>query len=88
MICDYVSRKEIKALKVGQIGIFTLPTKKAKDSARVQFSKVKELEEGKFDCERVDEPELRNILGNDFEKVIPNMSMTVAYRCTKNEIEQ
>lgn len=88
MICETVSRKEIRSMKVGQVGIFTLPNKKAKESVRVQFSKVKDLEEGKFDYESVKEDELRNSLGNDFDTVIPDWNLTLAFRCTKNEINQ
>jgi hypothetical protein len=86
MICETVSRKEIRSMRVGQVGIFTLPNKKAKESVRVQFSKVKDLEEGKFDYESVKEEELRNSLGNDFETVIPDWNLTLAFRCTKNDI--
>ena len=86
MICERVTRLNIKAMKEGQIGIFTLPSQASKDAARVQFSTVKRLAEGKFDYEKVDEEELRNMLGNDFDTVIPNMDLTLAYRCTKNEL--
>lgn len=86
MICETVTRNDIRGLKVGQIGIFTLPSIKAKETARVQFSTVKRLEEGKIDFERVDEDELRNTLGQDFDTLIPDWSMTVAYRCIKNEL--
>ena len=57
MICETVSRKEIRGMRVGQVGIFTLPNKMAKESVRVQFSKVKDLSEGKFDYESVKEEE-------------------------------
>ena len=86
MICETVSRKEIRSMKVGQVGIFTLPNKMAKESVRVQFSKVKDLSEGKFDYESVKEEELRNSLGNDFDTVIPDWNLTLVFRCTKNEI--
>ena len=86
MICETVTRNDIRCLRVGQIGIFTLPDIKAKESARVQFSTVKRLEEGKIDFERVEEDELRNTLGRDFDTLIPDWSLTVAYRCIKNEL--
>ena len=86
MICETVSRKEIRGMRVGQVGIFTLPNKMAKESVRVQFSKVKDLSEGKFDYESVKEEELRNSLGNDFDAVIPDLNLTLAFRCTKNDI--
>ena len=88
MICETVSRKEIRSMKVGQVGIFTLPDKKAKESVRVQFSTVKNLEDGKFDYESVKEEELRNSLGNDFDTVIPDWNLTLAFRCTKNKLNQ
>lgn len=44
MITQKVTRDEIRAIKVGQTGIFTLPTLKAVQSARVQFYTV-----GRFD---------------------------------------
>ena len=55
MICETLTRNDIRSLKVGQIGIFTLPNFKAKETARVQFSTVKRLEEGRIDFERVEE---------------------------------
>ena len=86
MICETVSRKEIRGMRVGQVGIFTLPNKMAKESVRVQFSKVKDLSEGKFYYDSVKVEELRNSLGNDFGTVIPDWNLTLAFRCTKNEI--
>jgi hypothetical protein len=73
-------------MKEGQVSIFTLPSQAAKDAARVQISTVKRLSEGKFDYEKVKEDELRNMLGNDFDTVVPNIRLTLAYRCTKNEL--
>lgn len=52
MICSNVSRKEIRALMVGQTGIYTLPDYKAIESARVQFATMKKLEN--MDFERID----------------------------------
>lgn len=52
MICDKVSRDDIRALKIGQTGVFTLPTAKAVESGRVQFATMKRLED--MDFERVD----------------------------------
>ena len=86
MICETVTRHDIRTMKVGQVGIFTLPNLKAKETARVQFSTVKRLEEGKIDFARLEEEELRNSLGKDFETVIPDWSLTIAYRCIKNEL--
>lgn len=51
MICDYVSRDDIRAIEIGQIGVFCLPNAKAKESARVQFSQMKTLEG--MDFERI-----------------------------------
>ncbi len=52
MVVDKVGRAEWKALKVGEVGIFTLPTQKAMDVARVSVSDVKRLEG--MDFERVE----------------------------------
>lgn len=81
MICENVSRKEIRALKVGQTAIYTLPDKRAVESARVQFSSMKDREGADFD--RVTMEELRQMLGNDFDTVVPDEKLTIAYRKTK-----
>lgn len=52
MICEKVSRNDIRVLKIGQTGVFTLPNAKAVESARVQFATMKRLED--MDFERVD----------------------------------
>jgi len=52
MVTDKVTRDDIRNLKVGQTGVFTLPNPKAVESARVQFSTMKRLEG--LDFERVD----------------------------------
>ena len=52
MVVDKVGRSEWKNLKVGEIGIFTLPNAKAVEVARVAVSQVKKLED--MDFERVD----------------------------------
>jgi hypothetical protein len=52
MICEKVSRDDIRAIKIGQTGIFTLPNAKAVESGRVQFATMKRLED--MDFERVD----------------------------------
>lgn len=52
MNVERVGRKEWKSLNIGQIGMFTLPTKKAVEVARVSMSQVKDLED--MDFERVE----------------------------------
>lgn len=52
MVAEKVGRNEWKSLKVGEIGIFTLPNAKAVEVARVSVSDVKRLEG--MDFERVD----------------------------------
>ena len=52
MITEKVTRDDIRSLKIGQTGVFTLPNPKAVESARVQFSTMKRLEGMVF--ERVD----------------------------------
>jgi hypothetical protein len=81
MICENVSRKEIRTLKVGQTAIYTLPDKRAVESARVQFSSMKDREEADF--ERVSMDELKQTLGADFETVVPDEKLTIAFRKTK-----
>lgn len=81
MICKSVSREEIRALKVGQTGIYTLPDKNAIESVRVQFSAMKGREDADF--ERVTMDELKQLLGADFETVVPDERRTIAYRKTK-----
>lgn len=51
MNCEKVGRSDWKQLKVGEIGIFTLPNAKAVESARVAVSQLKRLEG--MDFERV-----------------------------------
>lgn len=52
MICDKVTRDDIRAIKIGEMGVFVLPNAKAVESARVQFSTMKRLED--MDFERVE----------------------------------
>lgn len=68
-------------MKVGQTAIFTLPDKRAMESARVQFSSMKDREGADF--ERVPMEELKQTLGADFDTVVPDEKLTVAYRKTK-----
>ena len=59
MICEKVTRDNIRAIKVGEMGIFVLPNAKAVESARVQFSTMKRLED--MDFERVETGEALTI---------------------------
>ena len=52
MVTEKVTRDDIRSIKVGQTGVFTLPNPKAVESGRVQFSTMKRLEG--MDFERVD----------------------------------
>lgn len=56
MICESVSRDMIRAIEVGKVGIFTLPNAKAVETARVQFSTMKRLEDMDFERVEVNEP--------------------------------
>lgn len=56
MICEKVTRNDIRAIKVGQTGFFTLPNPKAVESARVQFSTLKRLEGMDFERIETGEP--------------------------------
>jgi hypothetical protein len=59
MICEKVTRDDIRAIKVGEMGVFVLPNAKAVESARVQFSTMKRLED--MDFERVETGETLTI---------------------------
>lgn len=59
MICEKVTRDDIRAIKVGEMGVFVLPNAKAVESARVQFSTMKRLEN--MDFERVETGETLTI---------------------------
>lgn len=52
MVKDRVTRDDIRALSIGQTGVFVLPSEKAVESARVQFATLKRLEG--MDFERVE----------------------------------
>lgn len=59
MICDKVTRDDIRAIKIGEMGVFVLPNAKAVESARVQFSTMKRLED--MDFERIETGEALTI---------------------------
>ena len=59
MKLEKVGRNEWKSLKVGEIGIFTLPNAKAVEVARVAVSQVKKLED--MDFERIETGEALTI---------------------------
>ena len=44
MVTERVTRDDIRAISVGQMGVFVLPNEKAVESARVQFATLKRLE--------------------------------------------
>ena len=56
MITDKISRDDIRALKIGQTGVFTLPNAKAVESGRVQFATMKRLEDMDFERVETGEP--------------------------------
>jgi len=56
MICESLSRDMIRAIKVGEIGIFALPTAKAVEVAKVQISTMKRLEDMDFERVETGEP--------------------------------
>lgn len=62
MKLERAGRNEWKSLKVGEIGIFTLPNAKAVESARVAVAQLKRLED------------------MDFERIVTNEPLTIAYR--------
>ena len=83
MKLDKVGRGEWNALEIGAIGIFTLPNKKAKEVARVSLSQVKDLSDPQKDFERVSWDELREKYGDQYEMVVPDESLTLAFRRVK-----
>ena len=56
MITEKVTRDNIRAIEVGKMGIFSLPNAKAIESARVQFSQMKKLEDMDFERIETGEP--------------------------------
>ena len=56
MVVEKVGRSEWKSLKVGEIGIFTLPNAKAVEVARVSVSDVKRLDGMDFERVKTNEP--------------------------------
>jgi hypothetical protein len=56
MITEKVSRDDIRAIEVGKMGVFVLPNAKAVESARVQFSTMKRLEDMDFERIETGEP--------------------------------
>lgn len=56
MVTERVTRDDIRALKIGQTGVFTLPNAKAVESGRVQFATMKRLEEMDFKRVETGEP--------------------------------
>ena len=55
MICEKVSRDDIRNIEIGKMGVFVLPNAKAVETARVQFSTMKRLEG--MDFERIETAE-------------------------------
>ena len=56
MITEKVSRDDIRAIEVGKMGVFVLPNANAVESARVQFSTMKRLEDMDFKRIETGEP--------------------------------
>ena len=56
MVTERVTRNDIRALKIGQTGVFTLPNAKAVESGRVQFAMMKRLEGMDFERVATGEP--------------------------------
>ena len=56
MICEKVGREDLRKIKIGETGIFTLPSYKAIESARVAVCQLKRLEGLEFERLRVNEP--------------------------------
>ena len=80
MKLEKVGRGQWDALEIGAVGIFTLPNKRAKEVARVSLSQVKDLSEPQKDFERVSWAELKDKYGDQYEMVVPDESLTLAFR--------
>lgn len=83
MKLEKVGRGEWDALEIGAIGIFTLPNKRAKEVARVSKSQLEDLSEPQKKFERVSWDELREKYGDQYEMVVPDESLTLAFRRVK-----
>ena len=81
MICEKVGRAEWQGMKVGDVRIYTLPDEKAKEAARVAAQDVKKND--RYDFQRFFEQDLRQLLGGDFDAVVPNMDTTIAFKRIK-----
>ena len=80
-ICEKVGRAEWQSMKVGDVRIYTLPDERAKEAARVAAQDVKKNDHYEF--QRYFEQDLRQLLGGDFDAVVPNMDTTVAFKRIK-----
>lgn len=78
MISEKVGRAEWQSMKVGDVRIYTLPDEKAKEAARVAAQDVKRFEHYEF--QRLFEQDLRQLLGDDYDTVVPNMETTIAFK--------
>jgi hypothetical protein len=56
MVTERVTRDDIRALKIGQTGVFTLPNAKVVESGRLQFATMKRLEDMDFERVETGEP--------------------------------
>ena len=56
MICEKVSRDDIRNIEIGKMVVFVLPNAKAVETARVQFSTMKRLEGMDFERIETGEP--------------------------------
>lgn len=81
MICKKVGRAEWQSMKVGDVRIYTLPDEKAKEAARVAAQAVQKND--RYDLQRFFEQDLRQLLGGDFDAVVPNMDTTIAFKRIK-----
>lgn len=81
MICEKVGRAEWQSMKVGDVRIYTLPDERAKEGARVAAQDVKKYDH--YDFQRLFESDLRQMLGDDYDTVVPNMDTTIAFKRIK-----
>lgn len=56
MVKEKVGRNDWKSLKVGEVGVFTLPDERAVESARVAAQDVKKFDHYEFERIKVADP--------------------------------
>lgn len=56
MIIEKLGKKDIEAMEIGKLYVFTLPDRKAVKTARSQISQAKDYDNMDFESVKTDEP--------------------------------